>query len=73
MIDIDTAAKIAEEVLNNHFKLVDDVVIVFDPSEDDYYYWFQYNSRRYMETGDLMFAIVEGRPIGISKNDGSIA
>ena len=40
--------------------------------EDEDTYWFMYNSRHYMETGDLMSAIVEGHPIGIRKQDGSV-
>jgi hypothetical protein len=72
MIDINEAANIAEHVLNNHFQLEDDIVVVFDPQEDESYYWFQYNSRKYLETGDLIYAIVEGHPIGISKQDGSV-
>lgn len=72
MIDIDSAAQIAENILNAHFNLQDDRVVVFDPTEDDLYYWFQYNSLRYLQMGDLMAAIVEGHPIGISKHDGSV-
>jgi hypothetical protein len=72
MIDLSTAANIAEKILNEHFNLDGDVVVVFDPTEDADYYYFQYNSRKYLETGDLVYAIVEGRPIGINKHDGSV-
>lgn len=72
MIDIKTAADIAEEILNQHFNLQDDDVVVFDATEEGDIYFFQYNSRKYLETGDLMHAIVEGHPIGINKHDGSV-
>lgn len=72
MIDLETASRIAEEILNNHFRLQDDVVVVFDPVEDGDYYFFQYNSRKYLQTGDLIYAIVEGHPIGINKHDGTV-
>ncbi len=72
MIDLETATQIAYEVLNQHFQLEDDEVVPFDPVEEGDYWFFQYNSRRYLETGDLLFAIVEGHPIGISKVDGSV-
>jgi hypothetical protein len=72
MLDVETAVKIAEEALNNHFQLENDWVVVVDMREDEDAYWFMYNSRHYVETGDLMFAIVEGHPIGIRKRDGSI-
>jgi hypothetical protein len=72
MIDINTAARIAEDVLNNHFQLQDDIIIVFEPFEDGDYYFFHYNSQKYLETGDLLYSVVEGHPIGISKIDGSV-
>lgn len=72
MIDLEQAQQIAYDILNQHFQLQDDEVVVFDPSDEGDYWFFQYNSRRYLETGDLMFAIVEGHPIGISKHDGSV-
>ncbi len=72
MIDVQTATQIAEQSLNNHFQLDNDWVMVVDMREDEDTYWFMYNSRHYMETGDLMSAIVEGHPIGIRKQDGSV-
>ena len=73
MIDFHTAIRIAEDYLNQHFRLNNDRVVVFEPQETPDYWVFQYNSQRYLETGDLMFAIVEGLPIYISKHDGSVA
>lgn len=73
MIDVNAAVQIAEEALNRHFALEDDTVVVFDYTEDDECYWFQYNSHRYLQTGDLLCAIIEGHPIGIRKSDGTIA
>jgi hypothetical protein len=72
MIDVETATRIAERVLNEHFQLTGDRVVVTDAWEDDEAYWFQYNSQRFLETDDLMYAIVEGHPIGIRKADGTV-
>jgi len=73
MIDLYTAAHIAENFLNQHFQLADDRVVVIEPQETPDYWVFQYNSARYLETGDLIYAIVEGLPLYVSKHDGSIA
>jgi len=73
MIDLYTAAQIAEDFLNQHFQLADDRVVVIEPQETADYWVFQYNSARYLETGDLIYAIVEGLPLYVSKHDGSIA
>lgn len=72
MIDVETAAQIAEKFLNEHFQLDDDVVVVTDVEQQGDYYLFQYNSRKYLETGDLLYAIVEGHPIAVNRQDGSI-
>lgn len=72
MIDVDQAAEIAVQVLNQHFQLDDDEVVITDAADEGDWWVFQYNSRRYIETGDLMHAIVEGHPIAINKQDGSI-
>lgn len=72
MIDVETAIRIAEEVLNQDFQLDDDSIVVTDVQEADDHYCFSYNSRRYNETGDLMYALVEGHPIYVSKQDGSV-
>ncbi|MCS6834459.1 MAG: YrhB family protein [Anaerolineae bacterium] len=73
MIDLHTAAHIAEDFLNRHFQLVNDRLVVIEPQETPDYWVFQYNSARYLETGNLLYAVVEGLPLYVSKHDGSIA
>lgn len=73
MLDADRAAQIALEYLNQHFPLEDDEIIVFDGMETRDSWVFQYNSRRYLETHDLVYALVEGRPIRVSKHDGTVS
>lgn len=73
MLDVEAAAEIALDYLNQRFPLEDDEIVVFDAMETRDAWVFQYNSRRYLETHDLLYALVEGRPIRVSKHDGSVS
>lgn len=72
MIDQTTAARIAINHLSRQFCLEHDEIVVFDPLETSDHWIFKYNSRRFLETNDLIYAIVEGKPIAVNKHDGSI-
>lgn len=73
MLDADTAAQIAIDYLNQRFPMEGDEILVFDAMETRDAWVFQYNSRRYLETHDLTYALVEGHPIRVNKHDGSVS
>lgn len=73
MLDVNEAAQIAVRYLSERLNLpADDEVVITETAEDGDWWLFMYNSRMYMQTGDLRYAIVEGHPVAVRKQDGSV-
>jgi len=66
MIDLDTAVQIAEKFLNDDIAVAgDDSIVVVDVIERPDGWLMAYNSRKFTQTGDLLYAVV-GAPLFVS-------
>ncbi len=73
MLDQHAAAQIAADYLQQTLELpADDEVIITEATEAGDWWLFYYTSRVYANTGDLRYAIVEGHPVAVNKQDGRI-
>jgi hypothetical protein len=76
MVDRTTAEKLVIEFVNSEFdtaKNQDENVIISDLTiEKDYGWIFFYNSRRYLETQDVRYALFGNAPIIVEKENGSL-
>jgi hypothetical protein len=76
MIKFQQARQIAENIINNMHVIGDagGLAIVDSATIEKPYAWiFFYNSKQYIETGDIMHALGGNAPLFISKIDGKVS
>jgi hypothetical protein len=67
------ARKIALEHLNVYPLADDERIIIEDATVEKEYGWiFFYNSRKHLETGDILYALAGNGPLVVKSADGSI-
>lgn len=74
MLNYEEAKALAYEFINEKYNLgsEDEIVILEDGSGEAPDVWiFQYNSRKYIETGNSLFIMQVEHPIVVSKADGT--
>lgn len=74
MIDIELAKRIAREYVQNLPQPCDDSYIVAEQNtrEEDFGWVFFYDSERYMQTGEIGYALGGNAPIIVSRENGEV-
>ncbi len=74
MIDLETAKKIVQEDLDSIRKYEDDRFVIIDEAtiEKSYGWIFFFNSKKFLETGDFLYALGGNGPIAVEKETGQL-
>ena len=67
MIDKPTAQKAVLEYLNTHYKVPNDELIIVDSLDKEYGWIFFYDSRQYLESHDMQYAIAGNAPVAVAR------
>jgi hypothetical protein len=74
MVDKIAAGKLVEGYINSLYHVEGDTLVVVDEATigKDYGWIFFYNSRRYLETNNLSYALAGNGPIVVERKDGAL-
>ena len=73
MIDKDTAIRLVTQYINEHYGADEELAIVPEGTVEKEYGWvFFYNTKKYLETEVISYALAGNGPVIIEKSDGRI-